>query len=89
MSDIKVYGTNTCPYCRMAEKFFDDRKLPYSKIDVSDDQQMRDKLVSLTGQRTVPQIFIDEKSIGGYSDLVALQRAGRLEALLSSPSASP
>ena len=71
--EVTVYSTKTCPYCRQAERFLTARGVAFRIIDVTDDDAMRDRLVEMSeGRRTVPQIFIDGKAIGGYTDLVAL-----------------
>ncbi len=77
-----VYLTPWCPYCRMARRLLDGKKVDYAAIDVSDDDDARAWLREASGQHTVPQIFIHGKSIGGYSELSALDRAGRLDRLL-------
>jgi glutaredoxin 3 len=82
MSDVVVYTKEACPYCRLAERFFTQKGIPFDNVDVSDDPGLRDRLVELSGQRTVPQIFIRGTSIGGYSDLMALHGRGELEPLL-------
>jgi glutaredoxin 3 len=76
MKSVKIYTTNYCPYCRQAERFLTAQNVPFEQIDVTEDQAMREKLVELTGQRTVPQIFVGEESIGGYSDMMALHQKG-------------
>lgn len=83
MKEVTVYSTSSCPYCRKAEQFLTARGVQFKKIDVTDDDEMRVKLVELSGGlRTVPQIFIGGKPIGGYTDLIALQQKGELDALL-------
>lgn len=80
MKDVTLYTTNYCPYCRQAEKFLTDKGVPFKNVDVTDDQAMRERLVELSGgRRTVPQIFIGEEPIGGYSDLMTLHRQGQLD----------
>lgn len=71
-----MYSTVTCTFCHAAERFLTGLGVPVKKIDVTDDEPMREKLIELTGQRTVPQIFVGEESIGGYSDLKALHARG-------------
>jgi glutaredoxin 3 len=84
MKDVTIYTTNYCPYCRQAEKFLEGKGVAFKNVDVTDDQAMRDKLVELSGgRRTVPQIFIGELAIGGYSDMMALHTKGELEPLLT------
>lgn len=82
MAEVIIYRTTYCPYCDMAERLFKELNVEVQKIDVTHDQEMRVKLVKLTGQRTVPQIFIDGQSIGGYSDARALHTKGELTKLL-------
>lgn len=86
MADVTVYTTNSCPYCRQAEKFLESKGVEYKNVDVTEDAALREKLVELSGGRkTVPQIFIGAQPIGGYTDLVALERAGKLEPMLKAP----
>ena len=82
MKDVIVYATDYCPYCRQAERFLTEKQVPFQAIDVTHDDAMRAKLVEMSGQRTVPQIFIGGTSIGGYSDMVALHQKGQLMPLL-------
>lgn len=72
-----------CPYCIRAKLLLRERKIPYQEIDVTGDHEARQRLVELTGRRTVPQIFIGERSIGGFDELRALDRSGELDRLLS------
>lgn len=84
MADVIVYTTRICPYCVRAKQLLDRKGVSYREIDVSDDHEARMALVTRTGQRTVPQIFINDQPVGGCDDLYALERAGRLDALLAS-----
>jgi len=77
MSKIVIYTTAYCPYCFAAKKFLESKKVPFEEIDVSRDEAMRGKLVKMSGQMTVPQIFFDGKSIGGYEDVVEYYRSGK------------
>lgn len=78
-----MYSTTHCPYCRQAERLLRTLGVPFKEIDVTGDEAMREELVRMTGgRRTVPQIFIGEEPIGGYTDLVALHHAGQLNAKL-------
>ena len=79
---VVIYTTNYCPYCRSAKALFEQKGVKYQEIDVEDDKAKRDWLVATTGQRTVPQIFINDKSYGGFSDVKALDDQGKLDALL-------
>jgi glutaredoxin 3 len=78
MKEIRVYTTKICGYCVAAKRLLQSLDLPFTEIDVSRDNEQRIWLVQATGQRTVPQIFIGERSIGGYQELAALNRNGLL-----------
>jgi glutaredoxin 3 len=79
---IKIYTTPWCGYCRAAERLLNKKGVAFENQDVSNDPQARRWLVEASGQNTVPQIFIDGKSIGGFSELDALDRRGELDRLL-------
>jgi glutaredoxin 3 len=81
-AEVTVYTTKICGYCVAAKRLLTARKVPYQEIDVTGDRDKRAWLVSVTGRRTVPQIFIADESIGGYEELAALDRAGGLAAKL-------
>ena len=83
MADVIIYRTNYCGYCDMAKRLFMELGVEFEEIDVTSDHNMRVKLVEMTGgRRTVPQIFIDGISVGGYTDVAALQRSGKLDEML-------
>lgn len=82
MADVTIYRTNYCPYCDMAERLFDSLGVDYDEIDVTDDAEKREELVDKTGMRTVPQVFIDGESVGGYDEVRALHDSGELESML-------
>ncbi len=82
IAQVKVYTTERCPYCVLAKRLLDKREVPYQEIDVTGDAEQRAWLTKVTGMRTVPQIFIDGRSIGGSDELHALDRSGELETLL-------
>lgn len=69
MSKVQIYTTNYCHYCKMAKELLKSKGIPFEEFDVTNDPQKREWLVQTTGLKTVPQIFIDGKSIGGYEDL--------------------
>jgi glutaredoxin 3 len=80
---VKVYTTDYCPYCDRAKALLKKRDVPYEEVDVTTDNEKRAWLVTASGgRRTVPQIFIDDRPIGGSDDLHALDRSGELEKLL-------
>lgn len=78
---IRMYTTRWCGYCVRAKALLDGKGLPYDEIFLDDDPAFRRTLLDLTGGWTVPQILIDGEPIGGYAELRALDRAGRLDAL--------
>ncbi len=75
---IKIYSTSWCGPCKNAKRLLDERGISYDEIDIDEIGWSRDDLYDLTGGRTVPQIVIDEKPIGGYGDLLKLDREGKL-----------
>ncbi|MFO1518526.1 MAG: glutaredoxin [bacterium] len=79
---IQVYTTAYCPYCDAAKRLLKERKFEFEEIDVSDPSQ-KTALKERTGWRTVPQIFIDGKMIGGYQELAEMDRKGILAGLHS------
>jgi glutaredoxin 3 len=81
MARIRMYSTTWCGYCVRAKALLDRRGLEYEEILMDDDDAFRQKMLDMTGRWTVPQIFIDDKPIGGYMELWALDRAGRLDEL--------
>ena len=83
MSEIIIYTADYCPYCKAAKEFLKAKGVAYQEIDITHDQEKRRDIASRSGQKTVPQIFINGKSIGGYSDLKALDEKGELAPLLS------
>ena len=79
-----MYATAVCPYCIQAERLLKAKGVSgVDKVRVDLDPGERDEMMRRTGRRTVPQIYIDDFHVGGYDDLVALDRAGRLDALLA------
>ena len=81
MPRVEVYSTQSCPYCVRAKRLLTERKIAYHEFDVGVDDELRADIVRRTGRRTVPQIFIDGRSIGGYEELAALDAAGELAGL--------
>ncbi len=75
---IKIYSTSWCGPCKNVKRLLDERGLSYDEIDIEEIGWSRDDLYDLTGGRTVPQIVINEKPVGGYDDLLKLDREGKL-----------
>ena len=83
MAKITMYSTGVCPYCQMAERLLRSKGVAaIDKVRVDLEPERRDEMMEKTGRRTVPQIFIGETHVGGYDDLAALDRAGKLDELL-------
>ncbi len=88
MQPVVVYTTTYCGYCRSAKAWLTERGVAYTEVDVTHDDAARQALVERSGgQRTVPQIFVGDVHVGGYSDLVALDAAGKFTPLLEAPAA--
>lgn len=84
MTPVKMYTTQVCPYCQRAKALLKQRGVAeIEEIRVDLDPAERERMVSLTGRRTVPQIFIGETHVGGCDDLIALDQAGGLTPMLS------
>jgi glutaredoxin 3 len=81
---IIMYSTGTCPFCDRAEALLKARGVVHiEKVRVDLEPARRDEMTTRTGRRTVPQIFIGETHVGGFDDLSALDRAGKLTQLLA------
>lgn len=89
MAEVTIYTTRWCGYCRGAERLLDQKRVTYGNRDVTDDDATRRWLVTATGRTTVPQVFINGVAVGGFDDLVALDRRGELDRLLAAPAPAP
>ncbi len=78
MNRITVYTTEPCGYCRTAKALLDRRGIPYDEINLAKDSEGRAELVALTGMMTFPQVILDGEPLGGFQELVAADRSGRL-----------
>lgn len=84
MAQVTMYGTQWCPFCLQAEHLLASKGVSNPvKVKVDLDPRARAIMISRTGSRTVPQIFIDDVHVGGFDDLVALDRAGKLDEMLA------
>jgi glutaredoxin 3 len=82
-SRVLMYATGTCPYCIMAERLLKSKGIDnIEKIRVDLEPQLRTEMMEKTGRRTVPQIYIGDTHVGGFDDLSALDRGGKLDPLL-------
>jgi glutaredoxin 3 len=83
MSKIEVYSTAVCPYCVAAKNLLKSKGLEWTEVRVDTDATQRDAMLARSGgRRTVPQIFVNDQHVGGYDDLVAADRSGKLAELL-------
>jgi glutaredoxin 3 len=81
-AEITVYSTTWCTYCDRAKSLLKARGLEYTNVNLDDDPAFRGKLLELTGRMTVPQIFVGERLVGGFTELRELDRSGKLTALV-------
>jgi len=83
MARVEIYSTMFCGYCARAKGLFDRKGVAYENIDLIEDPSKREEMLARSGGRqTVPQIFIEGEHIGGADELLALERAGKLDAKL-------
>lgn len=80
---VKLYTRRWCGYCTAAERLLTEKGVAFEQIDTTGDPGLRKWLLQTTGRSTVPQIFIGDQPIGGYDDLRALDRSGKLDAMLA------
>ncbi len=80
---VTLYTTEPCGFCTAAKSLLRERGIAYEEIDLARDAAARDSLMERTGQMTFPQVLIGERPIGGFRELLALDRDGSLEKLLS------
>ena len=83
-TDIVMYSTGWCPYCERARALLERKGLPFREIKVDEDPTERQAMLARSGgRRTVPQIFIGEHHVGGFDELYALDKAGKLDELIA------
>ncbi len=78
---ITIYSTAICPYCVAAKNFLNSKGKQWREVRIDMDPAERDRMVAITRRTSVPQIFVGETHVGGYDDMMALHRAGKLEPL--------
>lgn len=84
---ITIYSSAICPYCVMAKNFLKSRGLAWTEVRIDTDADARERMVARARRTSVPQIFIGDTHVGGYDDMMAMHRAGKLEPLLAGVSA--
>lgn len=82
MAKVEIYTTGWCPYCFAAKALLDEKGVAYEEIDATDPAVRMDMIQRAHGRRTVPQIFIGDRHVGGYDELAALERRSQLDPLL-------
>ncbi len=81
-ADVTIYVTGYCGFCVRAKRLLSEKGVRYTEVDVEGRDDLRTWLRQTTGQRTVPQVFINGQSVGGYTDIAALDEAGELDTML-------
>ena len=83
-AEVKVYSTTFCPYCVRAKQLLESKGVAYTEVNLDKEEpEVRLELMKKTNQRTVPQIFINEQFIGGFDQLYALEKEGKLNDMLA------
>ncbi len=80
---VVMYGTAYCPYCSAARMLLKKKNIEYEDLSIMDDAERRAEMENKSGRRTVPQILIDDRPIGGFDDLYELDRRGELDRILA------
>lgn len=80
--EIVIYSTAVCPYCVAAKNFLKSKGRTWREVRIDQDPVEREKMMALTRRTSVPQIFVGDTHVGGYDEMMALHRAGKLEPLL-------
>lgn len=84
MPRVEIYTKFLCPYCSRAKKLLDGKGVRYEEYEITMDAEKRSEMIQrANGRSTVPQIFIDDRHVGGSDDLAELDRSGRLDPLLA------
>ena len=83
MTKVQIYTTDWCPYCNAAKSLLDEKGISYDEIDVTQPELRMEMVQRAHGRRTVPQIFIGDRHVGGYDEMAALERRGQLDPLLA------
>ena len=82
MKPVRMYTAGYCPYCTQAKRLLASKGVTPEEVPVDRDPAIRQEMMERTGRRTVPQIYVGDTHVGGFDDLAALERAGRLDPLL-------
>jgi glutaredoxin 3 len=82
MTKVVIYSKANCSYCDWAKQLLDNKNVKYQEIRIDLEPEKKDEMIQLSNRRTTPQIFINDQHIGGFDDLSALEKAGKLNSLL-------
>ena len=82
-AEVRIYVTSWCPYCIAAKRLLRQKDVTFTEVDVDGRDDLRRWLVSASGQRTVPQVFVNGQPLGGFSDVEDLDQEGKLDKLLA------
>ncbi len=83
MAKVVMYTTQYCPYCVQAKALLRHKGVTFDEVDVGGDDELRNRMIEASGRRTVPQIFINDRPIGGFEELRSLEQQGELDRLLA------
>lgn len=83
MQPVTIYTTPFCGFCHAAKRLLNSKDVTFNEIDVSRDPELKQEMMTKSGRHTVPQIWVGETHVGGFDELNALERAGKLDPLLS------
>lgn len=83
MQPVTIYTTPFCGFCHAAKRLLSRKDVTFNEIDVSRDPELKQEMMTKSGRHTVPQIWVGETHVGGFDELNALERAGKLDPLLS------
>lgn len=84
MPEVVMYSTGWCPYCARARALFERKGIAFREIDIETDAELRAEMLTRSGRRSVPQIFVGERHVGGFEELYDLERSGELDSILQS-----
>ena len=83
MSHVVMYSTSWCPFCAMAKRLLEEKGQSYQEIDVEAVSGSRQEMIEKSGRHSVPQIFVGDRHLGGFDDLMALEQRGALDSILA------
>ncbi|HZF25055.1 MAG TPA: glutaredoxin 3 [Steroidobacteraceae bacterium] len=82
MPDVVMYSAGWCPYCARARALLERKGIAFREIDIETDAELRAEMITRSGRRSVPQVFIGERHVGGFEELYELERSGELASIL-------